>query len=128
MTMNDRVRERLREAAEKRDLSHRDLAGFLNWSHPKVSQKLTGRTAMTLDEFEALCFAVGLQPTEAVRDRGLEFVAEMTPTELRLLELVRQLPKHAHDGLLHFLQVTPQIDIEKRGATRRREIFGKPRR
>jgi len=30
-----------------------------------------------------------------VRDRGVEFCAEMTPEELRLLEDIRQLPKEA---------------------------------
>lgn len=119
--LNERVRQRLREEAGKRKLSHRTLAAFLNWGQPKVTQKLTGRTPMTLNEFAALCFAVGLQPTEAVRDRGLEFSAEMTPTELRVLELFRQLPKAASEGLLTFLQISPaRSEIESRGLTKKR--------
>lgn len=118
--LNERARQRIREEAAKRRLSHRTMAGFLSWGFNKVTQKMTGRTPMTLNEFDALCFAVGLQPTEAVRDRGLEFCAEMTPTELRLIEHYRQLPKHAAEGLLHFLQVTPG-SIETRGVTKRRQ-------
>lgn len=128
MGLNARVVARLREEADKRNLSYNDLAGFLQWSHSKVTKKMTQRTMIDLDELEALCFAVGIQPTEAVRDRGLEFVAEMTPTELRLLELIRKLPKPAYDGLLHFLQVTPSVGAEQRGATPKRASGGKPRR
>lgn len=122
--MNARVVERFREEIAKRKLSYDDVAGFLQWSHSKVAKKFTQRTMIDLDEFEALCFALGLAPTEAVRDRGLEFVAEMTPTELRLLELIRKLPKSAYDGLLHFLQVAP---VETRGVTPKRVAYGKPR-
>lgn len=127
MGMNDRVRARLREEAESRRLSYRDLAGFLQWSHSKVTKKLTGRTMIDLDEFEALCFAVGIPATEAVRDRGLEFVAEMTPTELRVLEHYRKLPKHAAEGLLHFLQVDANSSVERRGVTPKRSNEGKAR-
>lgn len=127
--LNERARQRIREEAAKRKLSHRNMAGFLNWGFNKVTQKMTGRTPMTLNEFAALCFAVGIQPSEAVRDRGLEFCAEMTPTELRFLEHLRKLPKPAYEGLLHFLQVTPSSSssIETRGATRKRTSLGVPR-
>jgi len=129
MGLNARVVERLRDELDKRKLSYNDVAGFLKWSHSKVTKKLTQRTMIDCDELEALCFAAGISPTEAVRDRGLEFVADMTPTELRLLELIRKLPKPAHDGLLHFLQVdTRESQIESRGATPKRSLYGKPRR
>lgn len=119
--LNERARQAIRDAADKRKLSHRTLAGFLNWGFNKVTQKMTGRTPMTLNEFAALCFAVGIQPTEAVRDRGLEFCAEMTPTELRVLEHYRKLPKQAAEGLLQFLQVNAfTSDIEGRGITKKR--------
>lgn len=127
--LNERARQRIREEAAKRKLSHRNIAGFLNWGFNKVTQKLTGRTPMTLNEFAALCFAVGMQPSEAVRDRGLEFCAEMTPTELRFLEHLRKLPQPAYEGLLHFLQVTPSAasGVESRGLTKKRSSLGIPR-
>jgi transcriptional regulator with XRE-family HTH domain len=127
MSLNDRVRERLREIKAEKDVSHRDLAGFTGWSQAKVGQKLLGETEITLDELETLCFALGIQPTEAVRDRGLEFCAEMTPTELRLLELIRRLPRAAYDGLLHFMQVNPKAGAEPRGATKKRDGYGPTR-
>lgn len=121
-TMNDRVRDRLKEEAQKRKLSQRDLAGFLQWTLSKVSKKLNGYTMIDLNELEALCFAVGITPTEAVRDRGLEFCAEMTPTELRVLEQIRKLSKPTFDAYLQVLQVQPKTsDVEPRGATRRKK-------
>lgn len=127
MTLNERTRQRLRDEKARLALSERDLAGFTKWTQSRVAQKLSGRTPITLDELETLCFALGIQPTEAVRDRGLEFVAEMTPTELRLLELIRRLPKAAYDGLLHFMQVNPKLDAEPRGATPKRDGYGPTR-
>lgn len=119
MGMNERVRLRFREEADKRGLSYNDLAGFLQWSHSKITKKLTGRTMIDLDEFEALCFALNLTPTEAVRDRGLEWCAEMTPAELRRLEVERQLPKPTLDAIDHLLRVN--VEAEKRGATKKRQ-------
>ena len=131
VALNERVRQQLREAKARRGLSERDISGFLNWSQSKVAYKFSGRTPITLDELEALCFALGTTPTEVVRDRGLEFCAEMTPTELRILELIRRLPKPAFDGLLTFLNVPrrPSADssVESRGATPKRSSIGKPR-
>jgi transcriptional regulator with XRE-family HTH domain len=60
MSLNDRVRERLREIKAEKDVSHRDLAGFTGWSQAKVGQKLLGETEITLDELETLCFALGI--------------------------------------------------------------------
>lgn len=131
MGLNDRVRDRLREEKAKQKVSERDLAGFLEWSQARVAQKLSGRTAITVDELESLCFALGIRPTEAVCDRWLEFAAELTPTELRVLELIRRLPKPAFDGLLTFLNVprpgSADTMIESRGVTKKRPSIGKPR-
>lgn len=117
-TLNDRVRERLRDEKDRLKLTREDLGTFCKWTPTKVSQKLNGVSPITVDEMEAFCFAMNLQPTEVVRDRGLEFVAEMTPTELRLLEIIRALPRQAFDGLLHFLQV--QQGAEKRQSVKKR--------
>lgn len=105
VTLNDRVRHVFREEKKRRDLSERDLAGFLNWSQSKVAQKLSGRTPITLDEFEAFCFALSVSPAEAIRDRGLEFYAEMTPTELRVLEHFRRATDKMREAIATILGV-----------------------
>lgn len=125
--LNDRVRQRLKDEKARRHLSERELAQLLSWSQSKVAQKFAGRTPITLDELDALCFALSLAPTEAVRDHGLEFCAEMTPTELRFLERLRQLPPEVRDGLFGLLNVAPHTRLETRGAGKRADRLKKIR-
>lgn len=129
LDLNDRVRERLREEKASRKISERDLAAFCRWSQSKVAQKLGGHTAITLNELETLCQALGISPTEAVRDRGLEFVADLTPTELRVLEIIRRFNKQGFETFLQMVQMmTGKVLVtEHRGATPKRAKYGKPR-
>lgn len=113
-TLNDRVRERLRVEKDRQGLTEKDIADFVSWGQSKVAQKLRGRTPITMNELEALCFALSLQPTEVVRDPGLEFVADMTPTELRLFERIRKLTPDQRAAVLTVLGVAP---AEPRRAT-----------
>jgi transcriptional regulator with XRE-family HTH domain len=116
MDMAERVRRRLREEMDRRDLSQQDVADLITWTQSKVAQKLTGRTPITLDELEALCFGVSITPVEAVRDHGLEFVADLTPTELRLLQRLRQLPRHELDAVMTLIHLKPQTSAPERHA------------
>lgn len=118
VTLNERVLERLRTEIARRKTSQRDIAGFVDWTQSKVAQKMNGRTPITLDELESLCFAVGLSPVEAVRDHGLEFCAEMKPSELRILERIRQLDHATLEAITHLLRVAPNTRIEERRAAR----------
>lgn len=111
-----RVRKRIREELDRLGVAQADIAGQLKWSQSKVAQKLTGRTPWTIEELDALCFIAGIPPTEAVRDRGLEFCAEMTPTELRLLERIRQLPHADKDAIMRLLAVANNTRPEERRA------------
>jgi len=118
-TLNDRARERLKDEKAAQKVSERDLAGWLGWSQPKVAQKLGGRTEITLNELDALCQALAVAPTEVVRDRGLEFCAEMTPTELRILERLRTLDAPTRDAVLLLLDVKTKSHLPERFATRK---------
>ena len=104
-SLNDRVRFRLKDEKVLLKLSERDLAGIMAWSQSKVAQKLNGRTPITLDELEAFCFALSILPSEAVRDRGMEFSAEMTPSELRLLEHFRHESEAMREAVATILRV-----------------------
>lgn len=117
-TLNDRARQRLKEEKTRRNLSERELAHLLRWSQSRIAQKFGGRTPITLDELEALCFALSIAPTEVVRDRGLEFCVEMTPTELRLLETIRSFTPDQRQALMTLLHVNLQSRLEARGATK----------
>lgn len=107
-------------------LSEADIAEFCGWHKSKVAHKLAGRTDITLEELELLCGAMKLPISEAVRDRGLEFYAEVTPTELRLIETWRMMPEPIRGSFLLLMNVQPR-DIERRGVTPKRSLYGKPR-
>ena len=104
-SLNDRVRDRLRQEKATNKISEREIAELIQWTQSKVAQKLSGRTPITLDEMEALCFALSIPPTEAVRDPGLEFCADMTPTELRVLERIRHLDPTTRDAFFQLLSI-----------------------
>ncbi len=123
-TLAQRVRRRIREELDRKKIVQTDIAGQLQWSQAKVAQKLNGRTPWTLDELEGLCFIAGISPVEAIRDRGMEFCAEMTPTELRMLEHFRKLAPTVRDAYLTLLNIK---NVEARQATPRKPILGKPR-
>lgn len=120
----DRARQRIRDEMAKRHLSQQDVADLIKWTQSRVAQKITGRTPITLDELEALAFAVALAPVEIIRDRGMEFFAEMAPYELRVLEKLRELPKHVREAYLEVLSVKAS---EEKHAAPKKPLFGKPR-
>jgi transcriptional regulator with XRE-family HTH domain len=125
----ERVRERLREEKASKGLSERDIADLIQWTQSKVAQKLSGRTPITLEELEALCFALSLSPTEAVRDRGLEFCSELTPTELRTLEKLRGLDPTTRAAFLQLLDVKVKVAQPERYATPvKNSVLGRPRK
>lgn len=115
-TLPDRARRRVREELDRRGVTQPDIAGQLRWSQSKVAQKLTGRTPWTLQELEGLCFVAGLSPIEAIRDQGLEFCTDMTPTEFRLFERLRQLTPVQLDAIMTVLDVVGNTRQQERRA------------
>jgi transcriptional regulator with XRE-family HTH domain len=111
----DTVRLRIREEMMRRGISQRDLSDQLQWSHGRLGKVLTGRTDLTVNDMADLCQMLGLSVVEAVRDRGLEFLATMTPTELRILERIRQLPD-AIDAIMVLLDVNRHTQPQGRRA------------
>jgi transcriptional regulator with XRE-family HTH domain len=112
---SDRVRLRLREEIARKRLNQRDLGNQLGWSQSRVGKLLTGRTALDVEDLAEMCFVVGISLVEAVRDHGLEFCADMTPTEMRVLERYRQLTDPMKDAVLLILDVKKQTRMESRG-------------
>lgn len=122
---SERARLRIREEMARKHLSQRDLAGILDWSQSRISKNLNARIELGLDDLAAMCFGVGLSLTEAVRDHGLEFCAEMTPTELRVLERFRQLPPPIMEAVMTLLQVPSNTRIQERRATLPKKLTGR---
>lgn len=117
--LSEQVRLRIREEMERKDMSQRDVAGILDWSQSRVAHLLTGRVEMCVDDVQGFAFALGFLPTELVRDRGLEFCAEMTPTEFRLFERIRQLTPDQRQALMTIVNVTL---VEPRRATAKAKL------
>lgn len=131
-TVQDRVRQRLRDEMQRRRLSQREISGLLGgvkngWSQSRIAKLLTGRRTMGVDDLASLCFALDLSLTEVIRDHGMEFCAEMTPTELRVLERLRQLPKPIFEAVLALIDVRTHTRIEDRGATKPKDRLKKAR-
>lgn len=131
--LEERVRLRIREEMTRKNLSQRDVSGILggpgkHWSQSRVAKLLTGRVEFGLADMEALCFAIGLPIVEAVRDQGLEFLAEMDPVELRVLQRLRELDEAERSMFLHFLDVRHLKQVKHAGkAPRYGPKFGKTR-
>lgn len=96
MTLSDRIRRRLSEEMTARHISQRGLADRLTlltrwkWNQPKVGKILNGSIELKADDLEVMAQAIGISLVEVVRDQGKEFFAELTPTEVRILNRLRQ--------------------------------------
>lgn len=115
--LSEQIRGALRDAMAQKQMSQRDVAGILGWSQSRVSHILNGRVEMSVDDLAEFAFGLSLSVTELVRDRGLEFCAELTPTELRFLERWRQLPQPIRDAVMQLLAVQTMTQPQERRAS-----------
>lgn len=83
-----------------------DLASLMKCSQSRISKILTADATLDVDTLAALCFHVGLPVTEVLRDRGMEFFAEMTPSEMRVLEAFRAATPTMRSGVMQVLGIT----------------------
>lgn len=105
MLASDRALQRIREEMTERKISQRDLASTLKCSQGRVAKILNGNVNLRVNDLETLAHAVGIRLSEAVRDRGVEFYAEMTPSEVRLLDKIRQ--RNLLDAVLQLVELPP---------------------
>lgn len=131
-SISERARQRIREELHARGISQQDLADMLTnrdreaWSQPRVGKVLNGKVHFRLDEVDLIARCLGVAVTELIRDRGLEFYAELTPTELRILERLRQRP-HVLGALLVLLDITPPPKEPNTAKLPLRRKVGRPR-
>lgn len=119
MTPAQRAVLRIREEMTERKVSQRELAERLKCSQGRVAKMLTGGVQLRVNDLATLAAAVGISLVEAIRDRGLEFFAEMTPTEVRVLERLRRRP-HMLEGVTILLELRGVQKPEPRVSKRRR--------
>ena len=115
MKAAERIRLRLREELDARDISQRDLADALSrkgleiWTQSRVGKILTGRVALCVDDVEAFANALGLDLVEVVRDRGREFCADLTPSQMKLITIVRD--NGLEDSFIEILERKPRSPV-----------------
>jgi transcriptional regulator with XRE-family HTH domain len=88
----DRALARIQQAMKEHRISQRALAERLDCSQGRVAKILKGRIRLTVDDLETIAALVQLPLVETIRNRGVEFFAELTPSELKMLEAVRESP------------------------------------
>lgn len=119
MTATARALLRIREEMIERGITQTDLAEALGCSQSRIAKIFAKNIRLRLEDVEVLARRVGLTLSEVVRDRGLEFCAELTPTELRVLERIRRRPRML-DGIMIMLDLQapderrPQREPESR--------------
>lgn len=96
------VRVRLKELLRALGISQTDLCERLNaegpgkrWRLSRLNKLLNGHIPFGLDDLQEIADAAGLSMVELVRQSGREFVGDLTPTELRILQLLRENPSLA---------------------------------
>lgn len=77
-------------------MTGREFGKKLGHGDQWVSNLLTGRFGLSLDELDAAARAVGVPPSELVRDYDEE-ARVLTPSESRILRALRQLPMPIRD-------------------------------
>ncbi len=90
---------------------------MLNTNQSRVNKLLNGKIAINLDDLEDFCTAFQLSPTEVVRDQGLEFCSEMTPSELRLYQLFKK-DKNVFEAVLQICEIRTKTNKPERHAGR----------
>jgi hypothetical protein len=99
MTPALRICARLRDEFSHKKISQRRIAQWLSertgeeWSQTSVQRVLAGGVRLLVDDLFLLAELAQISPTELVREPGKEFVADLTPSELRLVLAVRDRPK-----------------------------------
>ncbi len=94
----DRYRLRFRELLHTADVSQSKLCDRLTkrtgmlWRESRLSKMLNGHIAMELDDLVVMAEEAGISLVELFRVPGREFVADMTPSELKLIHAVRDYP------------------------------------
>jgi hypothetical protein len=120
MTVSQRVRARVRDELAHRRISQRLAAERLSqntgelWSHSKVQKILTGEVELKVDDLAAFARVLNLSLADLMREPGREFVADLTPSELKVLEAIRDMSPRR---LAAFLEIIG--DPEPRKPSRR---------
>lgn len=117
MKPSERALLRIREEMQERKISQRDLAEAMDCSQGRIAKILGGGVNLRFDDLATLAAAVGVRLTEAVRDRGAEFFAEMTPTEVRMFHAYQRKSVAFQEAIQLMLGLPPTTPVSTKQDT-----------
>ncbi|WP_448479867.1 helix-turn-helix domain-containing protein [Pseudoxanthomonas mexicana] len=92
---------RIRAFREAKGLSLDQLASLAGTSNQQISNLETGKRRLTVDWLEALGKALGCHPWSLIDD---ELPSQLTPSEVQVLGLFRELKGGQQDAVLQLLK------------------------
>lgn len=116
MNAAERVRRRIAELLAERGWTQAALAAALGKTSPWMSQLLSGRLNLGLDELDAVALACGSTAVELVRDpEQFQYCADLTPSEMAMLRRYRKLGPSIRDALSLIVQAIEATDRAGQG-------------
>lgn len=98
MRPHDAIRLRLRDLLTARGISQPRLCKLLSeatgekWLVQRLGKVLNGHIRLTVEDMVLMCRVADISLVELVRDPGRELVADLTPSELRMVQATRDYP------------------------------------
>lgn len=116
VSLQERVRQRLRQLVTKADVSHEALGKFIGVSRSHVTRMLNEDGAILLTHVENLCTFFQVSASELMAEPG-SLIQPLTPLEASLLQYFRTMTEVQRHALLSVLDRSVQ---EPRTARRAR--------
>lgn len=131
MAPADHVRLRFRELLHEKGVSQSVLCARLQartgerWRESRLSKLLNGRIVFVVDDLVLMAECADISLVELFREKGREFVADLSPSELRVLNAMRDMP-HTGQLLMDLVNsLTPEKRKSSRAVIRERIRLGK---
>lgn len=125
MTAAETALLRIREEMHERKVTQRDLAEAFDCSQGRIAKILNGGVNLRVSDVELLAKVVKLDLVEVMRDRGAEFVADLTPTELKMLTAYRR-KHHLQNAIQVILGIAQPHEAKSDTPVSKRRKVGRP--
>ncbi len=126
MSAADPVRLRLRQLLADKGISQPKLCTLLStatgrpWLVQRMGKILNGHIELRVEDLVLICQVAGLSLVEVVRDPSREFVADLTPSEVRLINAMRDYPSISQPLIDIVRRLTPETRRPSRAVLRER--------
>ena len=131
MAPADHIRLRFRELLHEKGVSQSTLCERLEkrtgerWRESRLSKLLNGRIVFVVDDLVLMAECADISLVELFRAKGREFVADLAPSELRVLHAMRDMPRTGQLLIDLVNSLTPEKRKTPRQVIRERMRLGK---